>query len=121
MPTKSCQRYEILQIDLSCPLEPVMVPSNACGLAFVIRADDRPVAYFMEALLAGTTIEPEALASKILEHAGKQILAERIYKELRGPVDTSRFPRLDIAICTHNRPDTLARCLSSLCDVGALC
>ena len=121
MPTKSGQRYEILQIDLSRPLEPVTVPANACGVAFVIRADDRPVAYFMEALPAGTTIEPEALASKILEDAGKQILADRIYKELRGPLDASRFPRLDIAICTHNRPETLARCLSSLRDVGALC
>ena len=118
--TDKKQRYEIRQIELLNPLEPVEVPPDASGVAFVIRLNDRPLAYFMEAMRPGQRLEPEALAAKILQHAGKQILSERIYAELRGDLDTNAFPRLDIAICTHNRPDELARCLRSLQRIGAL-
>jgi GT2 family glycosyltransferase len=114
MPGKRRERYPILQIDLGQPLAPVTIPEDAGGVAFVIRLNDRPVAFFMEEHPAGARIEAVALASKIMDHASKQILTEKLYADLRGKLDASRFPALDIAICTHDRPEDLKRCLQSL-------
>jgi GT2 family glycosyltransferase len=116
--TKPEPRYEIVHIDLSVPLEPVVVPLGASGVAFVPRSNDRPVGFFMEAHPEGTVIRPRDLAAKILQWCGRQILCEKLYEELRGRLNYHGFPELDIAICTHGRPETLARCLRSLEDQG---
>ena len=113
-------RYQIRQIELQRPLEAMVVPEDCGGLAFVIRLNDQPVGYFMEALPPGTRLEPQDIAERAIRNTGKQILSERIYGELRGALDVSAFPSLDVAICTHGRPDALARCLDSLRRLGFL-
>ena len=118
MSIKRPWRYQILEIEISESIPEVVVPEDCCGIAFVMRAQDTPVGFLMEEYRPGSRIGADELAAKILEKAGKQILAEKIYGELRGPLDTKTFPALDIAICTHNRPDALARCLRSLQELG---
>ena len=118
MSTEIPWRYRILQIELTKPLEEIVVPSDARGIALVLRSHDTPVGFIMEEHRPGTRIDAEILAANIIEKAGSQILAEKIYSELCGPLDVNAFPSVDIAICTHNRPDALARCLSSLRDLG---
>jgi GT2 family glycosyltransferase len=113
------ERYQIIDVEVGGPLEAIVVPDGHTGIAVVLRLRGRPVGFFMQALPAGARLDPDALSAAIIEHAGKQILSERIYSELCGSLDTSDFPALDIAICTHNRPDTLARCLRSLQSLGA--
>ena len=44
----------------------------------------------------------------------------KIYAELREPCPRKPFLSLDIAICTHNRADTLARCLEGLRSAGVM-
>jgi GT2 family glycosyltransferase len=111
--------YEILHVELTRPLEPVTVPEGASGLAFVLRFEDRPVGFLMQAVPQGARLSPEELAEKFLHRVGKHILSEKIYaqkvrEEIKGRDCDSTSPSLDIAICTHGRPDALDRCLTSL-------
>ncbi len=120
MSTKRDPRYQMLEVEVCNPPKSIVVPEDACGLAVVLRLDDKPVGFFMEALPPGAVLESDQLAARILKHAGEQIVSERAYEELRGGLDCSDFPALDIAICTHNRPDVLARCLTSLRRTGVM-
>jgi len=111
---KRNERHHIVDLEVEHPLDTISVPSDCTGLAFVLRRHGQPVGFFMESLRPGAALAPEEVADRIVKHAGAQILRERLYTELRGPLDTRGFPRLDIAICTHQRPDRLARCITSL-------
>lgn len=120
-------RYEIVEVELTSPPREVAVPPGASGIAFVLRFEDRPVGFFMQALKSGVRLGPRELAAMFLKHAGKQILVEKIYAEQihQEPkcVQASsglELPSLDIAICTHGRPDALARCLDSLESLGVV-
>ena len=113
-------RYQIYEIDLQRPILALTVPEGCGGIACILRLSDQPVGFFMEALAAGTRLEPDHVAERAIHWAGKQIISERIYRELCGPLDVSQFPALDVAICTHGRPDNLARCLDSLRSCGFL-
>ncbi len=107
-------RYQMFEIEVARPLEPIKVPHGYSGIGCVIRRDDKPVGFFMEALPETTLLGPREVAERVMKHASADLLAERIYQELRGPLHSSKPPSLDIAICTHNRPDVLARCLRGL-------
>jgi GT2 family glycosyltransferase len=135
--------YEIVEVELGRPLIALTVPQGRSGLACVVRSSDRPVGFFMEPLREGTVLSPRDVAARIMKRCGAQILREKIYEELRGPLAQRRkqtgprpsgsglreaqnrlgaetpFPSLHIAICTHDRPDVLARCLESLRSIGA--
>jgi glycosyltransferase involved in cell wall biosynthesis len=116
--SRKSERYWIAHVDVDRPLAAIEIPAGHTGIAVVPRLDGRPVGFFMQELPAGARFEAERLAAAILAHSGKQILAERMHAEMRGPIDVSEFPSLDIAICTHGRPATLARCLKSLQALG---
>jgi GT2 family glycosyltransferase len=111
--------YEI--VELGRPLSALTVPQGRSGLACVVRSSGRPVGFFMEALREGTALSSGEVAARVIKHCGASILREKIHEELRGPLAPAPIPALDvaIAICTHDRPDTLARCLESLCRIGA--
>jgi GT2 family glycosyltransferase len=111
-------RFLICELELRQPLPAIQVPKGYSGLAAVLRLDDRPVGFLLEAARAGTKFSPELLAEKILEQSGKQILSEKLYEQLRGSAPVPARPTLDIAICTHNRPALLVRCLESLRQQG---
>jgi glycosyltransferase involved in cell wall biosynthesis len=111
-------RYQICELELHQPLSALTVPHDCGGVALILRLNDQPVGFFMEALSPGTRLEPQDIAERAIRCAGKQILSENIYRELRGPLDLSAFPTLDVAVCTHGRPDTLKRCLDSLQELG---
>jgi glycosyltransferase involved in cell wall biosynthesis len=118
MSTSAEIRHHIHEIEVSCPLTELTVPSGCSGVAFVLRLNGCPVGFLMEEMPEGTRLGPEDLAARILKGAGQQILSERIYLELKGDAAPAAMPTLDIAICTHNRPDALLRCLNSLCALG---
>lgn len=120
MSSKSPQRYQIFEVELARPLEDIVVPADAGGIALVLRSNDTPVGFLMEEHPAGSIISSATLAARILEKAGPHILAEKIYAELRGVLEPKIIPTVEIAICTHGRPDALKRCLQSLQDLGQL-
>jgi GT2 family glycosyltransferase len=111
--------YEIIELELSRPLGAVAVPQGRSGLAFVVRSGDRPVGFFMEPLCEGAVLSSSELAEKVLRSCAAHILREKIYDELCESRPRAALPSLDIAICTHNRAGTLARCLESLRSIGA--
>ena len=106
--------YRIVELELNQRLPSITVPEGFSGLAFVLRYRDVPAGFFMESLPAGTTLTGHDLATRALRHAGATILSEKIYRELTPPADAAALPQLDIAICTHNRTDSLARTLVSV-------
>jgi len=114
------QRYRIFEIELADPLPEIAVPADCSGMAAVIRLRGTPVGFFMEPMRGPATLGSSELASRILRHAGKQIVSERIYREKKPLVAPARSPAIDIAICTHNRPDALAACLKSLFTTGEI-
>ena len=114
------QRYRIFEIELADPLPEIAVPADCSGMAAVIRLRGTPVGFFMEAMHGPLTLDNSQLAARILRHSGKQIISERIYREMRPSAPSAGSPEIDIAICTHNRPDALAACLKSLFAAGAI-
>jgi len=117
---KSETVYKIVHIELEEPLPEVAVPSGYSGLGCVVRRNGKPVGYFMEAIAGDTILSPRDIAARIMNHTASFILAEKIRDELLGRQIVSQLPTLDIAICTHDRPDTLQRCLRSLRECGLM-
>ena len=109
------ERYYISSVEIAQPLAAIVVPEGYTGIAVVLRLNDRPVGFFMQ---PGERIGVDELAAAILKHAGKQILSDKLYAGLQGAVEAGRSPSLDVAICTHGRPDALARCLKNLAAIG---
>src|SRR6266852_3091857 len=120
MSNKGETTYKILQIELEGPLPRVTIPSGYSGLGCVVRRNGKPVGYFMEAIAGDTILSPRDIAARIMNHTASLILAEKIREELQGRQIVSQLPTLDIAICTHDRPDTLQRCLRSLRECGLM-
>jgi GT2 family glycosyltransferase len=114
------QRYRIFEIELARPLPEIGVPAECNGMAAVIRLRGTPVGFFMEPMQGPATLDTSELAGRILRHAGKQIVSERIYREIARPAAPAQYPAIDIAICTHNRPDALTACLKSLLARGVI-
>jgi GT2 family glycosyltransferase len=114
------RRYQIFQIDIENPPQSIALADGYSGFAAVLRSEGCPVGFFMEPLPSGSFMNRAPICSRVFQYAGKQILAEKLYRELRGPLDLDAFPSLDIAICTHGRPDALARCLESLRRLGCI-
>jgi len=112
------QRYLMREVDLRQPLPAIDIPADRGGIGVVLRLDGRPAGFLLEAARPGTQFTSEELAKRILEQAGKQILSEKIYRQIRDPLPDRSSPALDIAICTHNRAGQLTRCLESLRRLG---
>ncbi len=110
--------YRIVEVEVEQPLGELRVPDGCSGLALVIRRGGRPVGFVMEALPEGAVLSADEVAVRVMRHASVRILSERIYEELRGQAEPREFPALDVAICTHNRPAELRRCLESVAALG---
>ena len=113
-------RYRIFEIELADPLPKIAVPAGYAGFAAVIRLRGTPVGFFMEPMSGPAALGVGEVAARILRYAGKQIVSERIYRELRPTKPPASPPAIDVAICTHNRPETLAGCLRSLFSSGKM-
>jgi len=112
--------YAVVEVELDEPLRSLRVPPRRSGFAFVVRSSGTPLGFFMEAMREGEVLTARDMAARIMRHCGAQILREKIHEELRGPLPNPPIPCVDIAICTHDRADVLARCLDSLRRVGAV-
>jgi GT2 family glycosyltransferase len=106
--------FHIVDIDVTRPLEPVLVPQGCTGIAFLLRRISRPIAFWMEDCAAGDLFTVDDVTARIVRRAGECLIANAVREEvvLRPPLD--RLPSLTIAICTRNRPEQLRQCLQSL-------
>src|SRR5437868_6161593 len=110
--------YKIVHLEVNEPLPEVTIPKGCSGLACVVRRNGKPVGFFMEAIAEDTTLTTRDIAARVMKHTSNYLLAEKIREELRGRKMVSELPTIDIAICTHDRPDALERCLRSLRQCG---
>lgn len=107
--------YRLIDVESTEPLPSLTLSAEEVGLGCLVRGNDRPIAFFVEALEPGTTLTPEALATLIDGRVGSEIVAADLRDELSEPVSTVELD-LTVAVCTRERPELLDRCLSSLTD-----
>jgi len=106
--------YTIVDIEVTQPLPTLSLSERNIGIALLVRRQDKPIGFLMQALPAESVITPEALAQLIGKEVGTQLLQESIREELVTTANPMEFPSLTVAICTKDRPDNLARCLKSI-------
>lgn len=107
----------IHEVEITGALSPVQVPMDAATAAFIVRRNDRPVAFFMHAVSPGSTLKPERIHRWIQERAAPEILADSLREELDGPRASLTPVSLTIAICTKDHEALVRRCLGALRDM----
>ena len=108
--------YRLLDLDLDRPLSSVTLEAGEDGLAVLVRRSGRPVAFWMEPRSASGAVSAEALGARAAAEAREELVRVAAAAE----VDAHRAPpppSVTVAVCTHGRPERLARCLRSLSDL----
>ena len=110
--------YPIVEVEVTPPLAPTVVPAGAAGVALVMRHAGRPIGFVMVPRPADGVIDAETLARLIGEEAGTRILQARLRADLL-PRDgaAALSASLTVAVCSRDRPADLARCLESVLRV----
>ncbi len=108
--------YRILEVEVTRPLPRVGIPLDRGGLALIARRKGRPIGFLMRAFAPGTVVAPEQMDALVGEAAGARLLEEQIREEVWPGGEATPLPPLTVAVCTHDHPDLLARCLASLIE-----
>lgn len=103
-------RYRIHDIDLVMPLSRVALRDDEAGLALVVRRGGAPVGFVLEPAAPGRVFAPADVA-RVLRDADPDWCAPAVSPPQPA---FARAPSLTIAVCTHDRPELLARCVRSL-------
>ncbi len=115
-------RFRLTTIDLARPLPRIVLDDDESGLGLTILLDGRPIGFVLRDLPSGAVLEADAVARLLGPTERLALLRERIRRELLAgevvPAPRS-LPTLTAVVCTHDRPELLARCLSSLAAVRA--
>ncbi len=106
--------YTITDIEVTQPLPTLSLSESDTGIALILRRKDKPIGFLMQALPAKSVLTPEKLAQLIAKEVGSKLLQESIREELVPPAHLESLPSLTVAICTKDRSEDLARCLSHL-------
>ncbi|WP_066379096.1 MULTISPECIES: glycosyltransferase family 2 protein [unclassified Anabaena] len=106
--------YKIQEIELTEPLPTVSLSPDETGIALIVRRQDKPIGFVIQALPAKTVLDGEAIGKLIAPEISTKLIQEYLQAELNVGVNQTPFPSITIAICTKDRPDNLARCLESL-------
>ena len=104
--------YRLLDLDLDRPLPDVTLDAGEDGVAVLVRRAGRPLAFWMEPAASGAVISAGDLAARAAREAGVAVVAAAAAAEL--DVAGGAPPSVTLAVCTHGRPERLARCLRSL-------
>src|SRR5690242_18264846 len=88
----------------------VVLRDDEAGLALLVRRDGAPVGFVLEPATAGRAFQPDDVA-RLLRRVDPDSAGR-----VRPPTRAAEAPvaSLTIAVCTHDRPDRLARCVRSL-------
>ena len=108
------QRYRILELDLEQPPPALAFAPGEAGVALVLRRRGRLVGFVMQPREGREGLSPEEIGRIATREAGERRLAERLREEMALAGPRARMPSVTVAICTRNRPESLARALASL-------
>ncbi len=107
-------RYRLVTIDLARPLPAIALGADEAGVGLTVRLDGRPIGFVLHELPAGATLDPEGVGRLLGPEERLALIEERIRRELVAETATCPAPSVTAVVCTHDRPDLLARCLDSL-------
>lgn len=106
--------YTISEIDITQDLPSILVPEGDDGIAFIIRRNGRPIAFFMKALPAQTNLTPYDIGRLLCDHIHPQTLQQDDQPPPVSSLAPQPIPTLTVAICTKDNPKDLANSLNRL-------
>ena len=106
--------YPIFEFEITRPLPVISISNEDTGVAVLLRCQGVPVDFVIEALPANREHKLKQIAQRISEKARVNLLKGCRSDSQRPVNEHSPFPSLTIAICTKDRPHSLARCLEGL-------
>lgn len=120
-------RYDLRKIELTTPLQPLLLAKDARGLGLVATWHGRPVGFLMQECAGGTRFDPARLERMLAGDVAQTSIAQQLRAELLAKIAPPRSPprTLTIAICTRNgaeRVERLLKTIAKLCqsDVARL-
>jgi len=105
--------YALLEIEITQPLQEIVLEERHSGIAIIARYRDRPIGFWIEERPNRNPLTVSVLASMLSRELREKILQEKLREEIVTNI-RGHFPSLSVAICTKDRPDNLNRCLHSL-------
>ena len=111
--------YRLLDVDLRQPFADVALGPAESGLAVVARLDGRPVGFWMDAHAPGRTVPAAEVRQRAAAEVGVPVVRLAAEAELAGGAEPAP-PSVTVAVCTHDRPERLGRCLRALVAVRAV-
>ncbi|MCW3797365.1 glycosyltransferase [Sphingomonas sp. BN140010] len=106
--------YQLLEVELSRPLEPVRLAPDQGGCGIIARWQGRLAGFQMIQLPLGATLSSAQLRDLADREFAAKVLELRLEAALPEPQPPAERPSLSIAICTRNRAARLGRLLHSL-------
>lgn len=104
--------YLLTDIDAAKPLPTLHLSDTQTGWAALIRWQGRPVDFWMEPQPPGTRVTSEELAEHLHTHSQSALAEAQLH--CASPPPSTPPPSVSIVICSHNRPERLARCLNHI-------
>jgi glycosyltransferase involved in cell wall biosynthesis len=106
-------RYSQFDIEITRPLDDLILAPGDAGAAILVRRKGAPIAFWLHEA-STERITAGELARKISAEAADKILAAAILEELTPQGPRKPLPLVTIAICTKDRPEGVKRLLTSL-------
>ena len=106
-------RFAFEQLELNHAVLPASIARNQDGVAVLLRLDGDPVHFFLQPLEGPAEFTIEEITLVAGRAAAREVLRERIRRELDEPPEPVRFS-LTVAVCTRERVLDLKECLESL-------
>jgi glycosyltransferase involved in cell wall biosynthesis len=117
--TDGIVRYSQFDIEVTYPLNDLILMPGDAGAAILVRRKGAPLAFWMQEANGSQRVLAGELARKISSEATDRILAAAILEELMPQSPRRPLPLVTIAICTKDRPEGVTRLLSSLREQAA--
>ena len=107
-------QYRTSEIDVRQPLAPLQLAPDESGAGILVRRGNRPIGFLLKETEPGSLLTSEILEEWIVESLKLKIVEEALNEELSRTASEPQMPAVSVAVCTHDRPRRLARCLRSL-------
>ena len=89
------------------------MPVEHTGIALIVRHFGRPIGFLLEERPGGTLLTSDEIHRLLMERIAPHLLKTTV-PDANGTTERTVPPPLTIAICTHDHPEDLARCLNVL-------
>lgn len=106
--------YRLLELDLAAPLPVLDFAPGENGAGLIFRHNCRLLGFALEPRAGRAALSPEDLTRIAARECGTALLAAQLRAQLPALPAPGPMPSVTVAICTRNRPESLARCLASL-------